>query len=503
MQFDLTIAGVAKQLKAGSLNIHLQANGRATASFRIDSVDRSYRPAIDAEVIMEEDGTRIFGGLIDRPAERALAGPIRPGISTTVNAVDYNAYTERRFVNETLAAGTLKSQLQTLVTNYLAVFGVSLHASQVNGPNLPDLTYDYVRLDEVLNELVTLTADVGQPYVWSIDHTKVLRAYQPSTVSAPFNLVGNDLPEVVGDIEVEPSNDGTANKVIIRVAPKTEAGRIETFTGDGTQGPFQLTYTPTKLYGHILLGSGPPFNNGGETLGFPGDGGQWSYDSSTNSITRDAGITVVGELYNLYFDGVFNGSWTATDASWTTNPKEKVIVLESIPDDTTGQAFADAELAKSLTGPIFVTYHTWQQGVEPGQEQSIDVSARNVNGATAVITQVVIRDLVHRLDREVTAVVDDAQTNLDRGWGDVYRIWAGDKTGAGVSATVGTGGVSSGGPAPPFQSVQFNDSGAFGGDDAFIYYKNENSVVCGGNGSSITAASFESCQVLGSNCHIA
>jgi hypothetical protein len=52
--------------------------------------------------------------------------------------------------------------------------------------------------------------------------------------------------------------------------------------------------------------------------------------------------------------------------------------------------------------------------------------------------------------------------------------------------------------------VQFNRSGAFGGDDdGFRYNETTNSLVCGGGGSDITANDHESCVVFGYDCHIA
>ena len=508
MIFSLTIAGVAKLLKAGSLHIRQIANSRHTASFQLDSIDRSYRPAMDAEVIMEEDGTRVFGGLIDRPTEAALAGPLRPGIRTTINVVDFSAYTERRHISATFPEQTLKARLTTLVSDFLTDYGITLHASQVDGPTLPAVEYTYSptsRIDSVLNETMRLTADAGQPFVWRVDYSKVLRAYQPSTQAAPFDLVGNDLPEVIGDIQVEPSNDGKANRVIVRVAPKTEALRIESFTGDGVEDTFQLQYTPTQLYGYVTLDAGadPDVN---ETLTTPEFAGSasWEYDSTTNTITRVVGAPFNGAQIQIMFDGVFSGEWISTDASWTSTPssrRTKVLTLESIPDGTTGQAFADAELAKSLSGPTTVRYKTWEQGIEPGQSQTVNVSARNVN-ETGVVTEVVIKDLVHRLERTVTVIVDDSQTNLDRTWGDVYKLWAGDKSAAPVAPAVGEGTGVLSGPAPPFLSVQFNRNGAFGGDAEFTYDENTNSVVCG-SGSLISATNPQSCAVFGVNNEIA
>lgn len=477
MVFSLTIAGVAKLLKAGSLNIRQIINSRHTASFQLDSIDRSYRPARDAEVLIEEDGTRIFGGLIDRPLEAGMGGPRFPGIRTTINVVDFNAYTERRYVAEDFPEQTLKARLTTLVNNYLDDFGVSLHGSQVDGPTLPAATYDYIRVDAVLNETVKLTADAGQPYVWRIDYTKVLRAYQPSTQAAPFDLVGNDLTQVIGDIEVEPSNQGKANRVVVKVAPKSEVRRIESFTADGVEDTFSLEYTVTHHYGYVT-GDAEAVPQVNETLTTPEFAGEatWELDTTVtpNTITRVAGAPTAGKVIEFPFDGTFSGTWTSEDATWTSTPssrREKVLLLESIPDGTTGQAFADAELAKSLTGPTTVRYKTWEQGILPGQSQTINVSARNVNEA-GVITEVVVKDLVHRLERTVTVIVDDAQTNLDRTWGDVYRLWAGDKTARPQATAVGTGGSGSSGPGLPFRSVQFNNSGAFGGDEDFTYELN-------------------------------
>ena len=499
MVFDLTIGGAAKELRAGSFSLKETANRRCTASFEIMSEDRSYRPAEGAEVIIEEDGTRIFGGLVDRPNESALAGCQRPGITTHVNAIDFTVYAERRFFNGTLAAGTLKSQLTTLVA-LLSTYGVTLDAGQVDGPSMPDLTYDYRRLDQVLNELMTLTADAGQPFIWEISYDKKLSAYQPSTEAAPFDLVGNDLPEVIGDIEVETSrSDQYANRIILKVQPKSQIEREETFIFGTDPYPYVPQYTPTKTYGYIT------HETIFETLRIPPDpdAASWTWDPTAGTLTRDAGTPTTGQTTIYKFDGTFAGVWIAEDAAeiaavgiW-----EKVLVFESIPNDLTGQAFADAELAKRAAAIKTVKYRTWEQGISIGQQQTINVSARNVNGS-AVIVDVLSRDLVHRLERTVTAVIDATQTNLGRMFQNDYEIWYGDKSGATVPATtVGTGFTGGGGPSPPDESVQSNQGGAFSGDESFRFKKLAHSII-GGSLSTITASNPESCQAFGYNNHI-
>ncbi len=501
MTFSLTVAGVVKGLQSGTLSRNETANRRCTASFRLDSINRSYRPAEGAEVIITANGSRIFGGLIDSPNEQGLGGSSKlTGISTTVQAVDFTVYAERRYVNLTLAAGTLKSQLTTLVTTYLATFGVTLAAGQVNGPTMPSLVYDYTRLDAVLNQLMTLTAGAGAPFIWEISYNKVLSAYQPSTELAPFNLVGDNLPKVKGDISVETSRSAQyANRIILKAAPKSEVERQETFVFGTHTYPYAPQYTPSKHYGYIT------HQTIFETLRTPEDPdtASWTYNPTTQTLTRDAGSPTAGQTTIFKFDGTFSGAWIAEDAAeiaargvW-----ERVLVLESIPNDTTGQAFADAELAKRIAPIQTVKYKTWEQGLTVGQQQTINVSARNVNG-TAVITNIVSRDLVNWLEHSVTAVIDATQTNLGRSFQDDYEIWYGDKSGATAPAPL-VSGVGQAGPGGPNTSVQYNKAGVFDGEAEFTYGAATNSLVCGGGGSNITSGSPESCQVFGYNNHIA
>jgi hypothetical protein len=496
MIFVVTIAGTPVEIRAGSLRISQVSNGRATASFSLLSEDRSYRPNIRDKVVMTEDGTTIFAGPIERVSERGMFKGSHPGIQLVISAADNNVYAERRYITEAIPAGTLKAALQVLEP-YFDPYGISLHASQVDGPSLPALDFELVRADEVFNQLATLTADAGEPYVWDFAADDTFRMFQPSTVAAPFDLVGNDLPEVIGDIEVDTTlNPGYANKIIIKLAAKREVDRTESWTYGTDPYPFQLQYIPETHYGHLTLSTG-----GGELMGYTGTSPtQWELDPTTNTLTRTAGTPATGTVYTMMFTGSFAGTYEATDPEWAYDPWERVIVLDSIPENTTGQAFADAELATRLTESKTARYSTWEQGVSAGQSQTINTSARATNAA-GMISEVEIRDLVHRLDRRVTTVTDDAKTNLGRGWRDVYKAWLGDKAGGGTPVVNTGAGVGSAGPGEPFTSVQFNRSGAFGGDANFHYYDGTGSVVCGPN-SQITAASHQGCAIFGKDCGI-
>jgi hypothetical protein len=156
-----------------------------------------------------------------------VGGPVldasgNPQIVTTITAEDHNRIADRVSATETVAAGTLlKTFLTTLVTNYLSAFGVTLDASQVNGPALPDMSFDIALVTQVLQALADATG-----YVWRIDYDKKLRMWSPGDLAAPFDIDQADVPaKWGGDVEVETIlGDTYANRVIVLSDPRRKSG---------------------------------------------------------------------------------------------------------------------------------------------------------------------------------------------------------------------------------------------------------------------------------------
>lgn len=447
----VTIAGATKTLRERSLYLSETANGRAALSFSVVSTDGSYRPALDAEVIITEAGNRIFGGLVERPTEEGVMRTgYSAGIITAISCVDFNSYADRRLVNGTFASATLKANLTILVNDYLDDHGVTLDAGQVNGPTLPELTYEYARLSDVLNEWMTLTASVGDPYVWRIDYFKVLSAYQPSSEPAPFDIVNNTPAQVIGDVIVEETRKDYANRVIVKTPSKTEYDRVETFIGDGVTTVFNVQYTTFSARGYVLLNG--VVQSFGDGVQFPTSGGtQWVLDRVAQTLTANTATPAPGDVIEFPFDGTYAGFGLSEDAGEIASIGlyEKVVVVDAVPTDTTAQALADAYLARSLHTTKTVRYRTHASGFFPGQEQSIVLSRRNLNG-TAVVTDVITRDLGKDiLTRDLTLVIDTSQTNLGRGWRDVYKLWSGL---GGTSSATATA-IGAGGGVPPTVSA--------------------------------------------------
>lgn len=519
------IAGVEVDPQLDSFEVRATTGEVSTLVCDVESLGSPVvRFALRDVVSVEEDGVTIFAGRITQLRERGFAGAPNlydadsgaEQIVTSITAEDYSRVLEKVYVTETVAAGTLlKTFLTTLITDAFGTLGITLDSSQVDGPALADMTFDDASGAEVLRALEDATG-----YMSGLDYDKQLRMWAPGELSAPFNISEYDDPiRWTDDVEVENIlGDEYANKVIVVGPVIEEYGRTETWTGDGVTTEFELVYTPFA-YRVVQVGTSPPSYQTVTDPSLEGTGAaMWVYDPTTNTIRRDLskfpdlGIPGVGEYIGFNIDGRFQ-PYAESGPPSGTDPEDVITIKiesDNIRDQVSAQALADSLLEEHLNAGeqkvIYKTRYT-APSIRVGQEQTIAATPRQLSGSY------IITDLYIRAEVPVTSdfaatdlgfirTVHATKTNPSTGkFQPTYRDWLKDTKGAGGAQSTSSG--IGGGPAPPIRSVQFNrDNIAFGGDASFIYYDDENSVVCGGNGSSITAALFESCQVFGSNCHI-
>lgn len=517
---SFTIGGVEVDPLLENFEIRETTGNVSTLTCDVESLGSPVqRFSVHDPIVVQEDGVTIFAGTLTQTREQGAGGPNlydpesgAPQIVTTVTAEDYTRIAERVYVTMTVAAGTLlKAALTSLVDDYLDQFGVTLDASQVNGPALPAMTFTRVLAKDVLKAFSDATN-----YLWRIDYDKPLRMWAEGDLTAPFDIDEfDDPPSWTGDVEVEQIlGDTYANRVTVVVDPVRDENHVETFPGDGVTSTFQLQYTLTKSPGiiHIyqLDGVTPA---GGETFGIPPASPiQWSYDPVTNQITRTIGPTDASKIYSLTFDGTFQAIATAEDAGEiaANGLYEYVESRNDITSTAAAQALADALLAQRLTaGEQNASYDTRRSAptIRAGQQQTIEATARGLSG-TYIITDL-------QISAETPANDDFAAVDLglirhvtvkrDRTskWQDTFHDWLSDQSGSGVSNTIGTGVPASIGAGPPIKAVQFNRDGSLGGDGDFTYDEATNSIAMGGGGTNITAANPESCGAFGYDCHVA
>lgn len=479
MAFGFTIAGAAKSLQPG-WRVTETLNGRNVMTFAVLSLDGTDRPASRAAVVFTEDATTLFAGTIHDKDEAGMGGYGVVPIATSCGATDYNALPDRRQVELTIPAGSTLKDALILVTAYLSGYGVTLYASQVDGPTFTDaLVFEFGPLTAVLNKLSVITG-----YAWVIDYDQELRMFVPGVDAAPFDIVEDD-GYVIGDITVSPSLSDYANQVIVRFTEAARAayaflsatanfGNTETVTVGGKVYTFQTVLTDVD--GNVLIGADAEASltnlANAITLG-TGSGSTYAASMTVNgSVTAYMQSATLMKAVALTIGASGNAiacTETAANASWitegggptatllfgadealtnsvtaTTSPSaadlvELVFSHPEVRDTATAQALADGYLVRSLVEPQEIRYKTRTAGLHPGQKQNIVESRRNING-DCLITAVDITANGNALWYEVTAVEGLV---IAPDYRDTFRGWNGGGSGAGISASLSGGGGSS------------------------------------------------------------
>lgn len=203
VDFAITIGGQPVRVRPG-WSIDAPVNGRATLSCAITSLDGTWRPALDQTVLVTVNGGDIFGGDIQEVEERGLNDAGLPPISTHISAIDYNALTDRRLINQPLNEGSLKEVLEQIAQLLLQI-GVTIHPAQPDGPHIPALAFNFATMTTVLEELAQITG-----YAHEINATRQLIMYPPNSRPAPFNIAPGD-GHVIGDLTVQHTRAGAGS----------------------------------------------------------------------------------------------------------------------------------------------------------------------------------------------------------------------------------------------------------------------------------------------------
>lgn len=424
---EFTIDGTVRDILQ-AWSISEQLNERGTMRFGVKSMDATYRPGLREEVDFTWSSRHYFAGHIHHTDESAL-GAIGYGvvpIQTLCGATDFNALPDRRQVAMTLTAGTLKSMLVGFVIEKLDIYGVTLDPAQVNGPTIADdLVFATGNLTDVLNKLSVITG-----YAWNISYDKVLSMFAPGTEAAPFNLVDGD-SRVIGDVRVSPTTVEYGNHITVRYTKDADAAYVyfemdnlpvdgATFTVAGAT--FTFKNTPVGDRDVQIQGSVNATLAEVETAIAALDEVSANQTSSTLVTVTAAEAGAAGNSINVSVEGEDDDfRWTAPgvpNASHFYNGQDPtltgVAIAQDIPAQEGGdnlyektythpevesQATADAlaagYLVQSLVQPREIRYRTRLHGIHPGQQQSIQVTGRNIGagsppGSACLITQVQI-----------------------------------------------------------------------------------------------------------------
>ena len=436
------------------------------------SADGSFRLKEGAEAEFDEDGNPNFGGFVMEATEGGVDDHGTVATVTNVTFAGFKEYASYTQFTGVIPAGTLKSVLLVLEAK-LAPYGITLDVGQADGPSVAESTFDNENINNILDEY---TGRTGWP--WEVGPDKVLRAFEPGTVPAPFDITTAN-KNAIGDVKItRVRNNDYANVIIARGGEPGayDVAYGETHFGDGATRQFFLN-KPMHFFGPVILTvtiGGVPTDYVMDLPTYPTGTAEYTFDPTDHSIHQrsdqpilsGADSILVKQGYSaLYPYNVIVKNLTAiADAGGI--EKIKVIPVTDVYLREQLLEIANGVLAeRSQSASWTARYRTEQPGALPGQTQTINATIRGVSATTWTITEVLSKSVGGKTTQhDITAVLGERPFPTWRDW---WLKATSKSVGSSVALTGAGGGLADG---PPYAiQVKNATTGGFKGDAGGLY----------------------------------
>lgn len=183
----VTIAAVDRSSRVEDISIDDTINNQVdTCAFSVLKAPGDvYVPALNDEVIVALNGTRLFGGVITTiDTELTGANTVR----NKVSAIDFSFLLNRKLVTKRYTNQTINAIIADLVTNFTTGFTV---VGVVANINVTSIAFNRITVAECLRKLADLVN-----YSWYVDYFKDIHFFAGTTQVAPFIVTsGNFINE--------------------------------------------------------------------------------------------------------------------------------------------------------------------------------------------------------------------------------------------------------------------------------------------------------------------
>jgi len=359
-------------------------------SLRIDSiltkqVDRctfkirntiGFVPAVGREVIITDNGTRVFGGVIVRRTESA---PVQGTVEFSVECSDYTRILDQHLVAKTYNNTTVGAVVVDLITTY-APTGFTTTEVDCAVP-ITSIQFKYEPISACLEQL----ANIAQAD-WYVDYYKDIFFKDPVSNSAPFDVEDSTGVYATGSLIVRRDSSQLRNSIIVRGGEYLGTEFTAEIVADGSQITFGLPY---KYQDFEATLTGYPLNLGIDYLNNADD-----YDALYNfqekilrfkdtdkptagSVLRYSGKPYLPVIVKVKDQSLVNTVYSAEALGDGTY--EYLVIDKSI---TTKEAARERALAEIYTYGQTVSegeFVTETSGLRAGQRILINSASRNIN----------------------------------------------------------------------------------------------------------------------------
>jgi hypothetical protein len=434
--YTVTIGGVDHTTdvrQEDTIRITRARNNRSTATLTIRP---GYLPAKRAPIVITKDGTAIFSGVV---LKRQVMG-LKPGTQsyfTILACADMLTYADWCYQTKTYASAvTLKTVLQDFVTDKLAAHGISLHASQVDGPTFAPFSMNGKRVSDGLRE-----ACGKAEYDLTMSPAGVLRAVVPGTDAALVAIT--DAGPNCTDLSWADTDEIPANLVTLVCGPTGTGTPTQTWTANGVATSWVVDIQAVVggwTQGYVYDGTA------NRTVSASGGGGYYYWDDTAGLGTISVGTGATpGAGVVLTFVYTAQYPFTVTATASVSPAIEYSAAIADVLTVAAAQEIADATLARLNQDPRDFTIPTHVDGFEPSQALTINSTYRSFVG-TAIITSVSIALVSGTWTDYIVKATESAtptRAPIDK-WREMTS------GGSSTSLVVVSGGGSSSAPSSPF-----------------------------------------------------
>lgn len=389
----VTINGTEVNVLIGSLNISDVIEERSTASFSVkdDAGEFVFHKGQPVK-ILDNDSNLIYSGFIDTPKAQKITGVLLK--VHDISCIDNHYLADKRIIAKAYQNMTAGAIVHDIITNYLAVEGVSAGIIQ-DGPTITEAVFNYV---PVTTALASLAEKAN--FWWTIDFNKLLQFMDRSANTAPWVCTGVDIQGE--SLTVGESNPNYRNKQYIKGGTDVTDHMTENFKGDGTTRTwnvgFKINSVPTIALNGTQLQS--------SDIGIRGvdSGKKYYWSKGETAITQDDGQTLLttSDTLSITYQGQFDIIAITEDPGAISTMQQIegigtgiVEEVEDEPDNTSREtAFqsGNAKLQKYAVIGNKVTFRTKRYGLVPGQLLTMNVPEHNLDNTEVLIENVTTTD---------------------------------------------------------------------------------------------------------------
>lgn len=193
-------------------------------------------PAVNDDIVLEENSVKIFGGVVTERLEQIKGGIL---IGYLIRCKDYSHYLDRRLVIKNYSNQAAHLSVIDIIETFTT--GFTTTNVETSSPTVKSFSFNY---EQVTRALTKIADTIG--FDWYVDYNKDVHFFNAENIDAPFSLSDTNDKFEWDTLEINQTILQVKNTVYVRGGDykKTflEAAAVDVYTATAGQKTFQLAY---------------------------------------------------------------------------------------------------------------------------------------------------------------------------------------------------------------------------------------------------------------------